>query len=72
MCNDFEGSGRLVVELNIAEIRTLQLDVGIEYLVQNGRQVGRRGQPRAQLIQPGHGRKLVAHARTHLAVTGER
>jgi hypothetical protein len=31
-----------------AEIWTLQLDGGVEYLVQSGLQVGRRGQSRAQ------------------------
>jgi hypothetical protein len=54
MGDDFQGSGRLVVELNIAEIRTLQFDNGVEYLVQSGLQVRCRRQPRAQLIQPGH------------------
>jgi len=39
MCDDFQSSGRLVVELDVAEIRTLQLDGGVEHLVKNGRQV---------------------------------
>ena len=38
----------VVVELKIAKIWTLQLDGGVEYLVQSGLQVGRRGQSRAQ------------------------
>jgi hypothetical protein len=69
MAHDFQSSGCLVTELNEAQIRTLQLDDGIEYLVQDGRQIRGRGRPRAQHIRLRCGRRLGAHARTHLAVT---
>jgi hypothetical protein len=40
MGNDFQASARVVLKLNIAEICTLKLDGGIEYLVKNGAQIG--------------------------------
>ena len=69
---DPQRSGRLVIELHIAEIGALQLDGCIEHLIQNGRQVWRRGRPHTQHIQHGRGRKLNAHARKRLAITGDR
>lgn len=40
MGDDFQASARVVLKLNIAEICTLKLDGGIEYLVKNGAQIG--------------------------------
>ena len=55
-----ERAGLSIVQLNIPEIGALQFDNGVEDLIQHRWQVSGRDQPRAQLVQPRHGRQFIS------------
>src|SRR3982074_1975539 len=71
MRNDLQRAAGIIKELNVAEIRPLQLHGGIEYLVEHRRQIGGRSKPCAQLVQPAHRRELVPVKPGRLPVAGE-
>lgn len=52
--HDLQYSGRRIAQLDVAEIGTLQGDRGLEYLLENSRQIGSLDQTRAQVVQTAH------------------